>query len=134
MPGIAVLDKVALNMVVPGMAVLENVIPKSTFSWYTRSRQIYSVCILKLSQHKIIQWNKIMKHEEEKKIAIYWSHLLSEKSRNMWKKRWQKNMSNIRGKNAAKVIGKKSAKTIQSSHGVDRLVWNWKNCLHGGLE
>ena len=70
MPGIAVLDKVALNMVVPGMAVLENVIPKSTFFWYTRSRQIYSVCILKLSQQKIchyvIQWNKIMKHEEKK--------------------------------------------------------------------
>ena len=68
MPGIAVLDKVALNMVVPGMAVLENVIPKSTFSWYTRSRQIYSVCILKLSQHQIIQWNKIMKHEEKKRL------------------------------------------------------------------
>ena len=55
LPGIAVLAKVALNMVV-GMAVLENVILKSTFSWYTRSRQIYSVCILKLSQQKICHY------------------------------------------------------------------------------
>ena len=35
-------------------------------------------------------------------------------------------MSNIRGENAAKVVGKKSAKTIESSLGFDGRVWNWK--------
>ena len=51
------------------------------------------------------------------------------KSRNMWKKRWQKNTPNLGGENAAKVAGKKSAKTIQSSQGVDGLVRNWNICI-----